>query len=188
MNSINLKIKMIFVIMSIALISGCTTSVGKIKKLPGYDKKISNVSVTWHMPTNLRTKIKISGHGKPKVGPEEREKSKKGIKTLLSLFSEYSVDMVSDKLIKSSVLISPSSDTSLQKLKLTATQADTECVPIGCTHNLWIRAYIIDVKLNQAVWTGYFKVGKPYANESDKNAIESFSKSLVDELKSSDLI
>lgn len=186
MKSINFKI--IFVILSIALTSGCTTSVGKIKKLPEYDKKIKNVVVSWHMPTKFQTKIKISGPGKPTIGPEERGKSKTGIETLLSLFSDYSVDMVSDKLIKNAVLISPGSDTALHQLKLTATQAHTECVPFGCTHNLWIRAYIIDLKLKKNVWTGNFKVGKPYAKKSNKNTIDNFSQSLVDELKSSDLI
>lgn len=188
MNSINLKVKIFFVIVSIVLISGCTTSVGKVKKLPGYDKKISDVVVSWHMPANLRTQIKISGPGKPTVGPEERGESKRGVETLLSLFSEYSVDMVTDKLIKNSVVISADTDAALQQLKLTATQGHTDCVPVGCTHNLWIRAYIIDTELKKTVWSGYFKVGKPYAEKSVKDTIDNFAESLVDELKSSDLI
>ena len=122
------------------------------------------------------------------ITSEERTESRQGIDTLLTLFSEHSTRMVTDRLSDNTVSIAPSTHVAKQKLNLSVNQARTECVPLGCTHNLWIRASVFDHEFKRTVWTGYFKVGAPFAKKSDQKAIDSFADSLLEELKDSDLL
>ncbi|MDH5711688.1 MAG: hypothetical protein OEZ15_08515 [Gammaproteobacteria bacterium] len=176
-------------LLAIVLSAGCTTYVGKVDKLDGYDKKLVQVAVAWHRPVKLKTEItKSSQGGSAIITPQEKIDSKQGIDTLLSLFSVHSVQLVTDGLRNNGVTLAKTGDQFAQKLNLVVHQSRTECVPLGCTHNLWIRASILDFELKRFVWTGYFKVGAPYSKQSDIAAIESFSRALIDELKNSELI
>lgn len=81
----------------LAFLAGCTTYVGKIEKLDGYDKKLARVAVAWHKPFRLNTEIRKSSQaGKVIITAEEKANSKQGIDTLLSIFSERSVKLVVD--------------------------------------------------------------------------------------------
>ena len=172
-----------------AVIAGCSTYVGKVEKLDGYNKKLDHVVVAWHMPVQLKTEIRKSSYGGSAIiTPQVKIDSKQGIDTLLSLFSEHSVKLVTDGLRHNGVTIATTDQQFAQKLNLVVHQSRTECVPLGCTHNLWIRASILDYELGRFVWTAYFKVGAPYAKQSNIKAIESFSQALIEELINSELI
>lgn len=188
MYSVPSKVKSLVLIAIIAAMTGCTTYVSKVKKLDGYDKKLSEVKVGWVKPTRLKISIRKTGQGVGRITSEDKEASQNGIKTLLSLFAEHGVSMVSEWLGKNSVTTVADSDKALRKLTFTAVKAETKCVPLGCTHNLRIYVRILDVELKKTVWRASFLVGKPYAAKSDEATLKNFVESLVDELKGDELI
>ena len=177
------KINGIVLIAIIAVTTGCTTYVSKVKKLDGYDKKMSEVKVSWINPTTLKTSIRKTGQGVSGINSEDKEVSKNGIKTLLSLFTDHGVSMVSEGLGNNSVTTITDSEKALHKLTFTAVKGETKCVPLGCTHNLRIFVRVFDVELKKTVWTASFLVGKPYAVKSDETTLKNFVESLIDELK-----
>lgn len=182
------KINGVVLIAIFAVMTGCTTYVSKVKKLDGYDKKMSEVMVSWVSPTTLKTSIRKTGQGVGGINSEDKEASKNGIKTLLSLFAEHGVSMVSEGLGNNSVTTIADPEKALRKLTFTAVNAETKCVPLGCTHNLRIYVRVFDVELNKAVWTASFLVGKPYAVKSDEETLKSFVGSLIGELKGDKLL
>jgi len=188
MNGFKSKFNGIVLTAIIATMTGCTTYVGKVKKLDGYDKKMSQVSVSWINPTKLKVSIRKSGQGVGGITSMDKEASRNGIKTLLALFKERGPSMVSEALGKHSVTTVSGSESAMHNLLFTAVKAETKCVPLGCTHNLRIFVRLSDAELKKTVWTASFLVGKPYADKSDEKTLENFVGSLMDELKDDKLI
>lgn len=111
--------KVIMVFAFVAGVTSCTTYVSKVNKLDGYNKKMNEVRVSWINPANLKISLRKSGQGVGVITQEDKEASKNGIKTLLSLFGEHGVNMVSKALGNNSVATVSNSGSPLYKFAFT---------------------------------------------------------------------
>jgi hypothetical protein len=177
-------------IVTVMLLGGCTTYVAHVKKDEAYTKRLTETSVVWTSPGILMTRITRSARGsQPSISEKDKAQSKKNIADLQALFSREFPRLVSAALQNSSVTVQPIKSAAATQLRITPTYSETECVPLGCTDSLWLQVQLFDIQERKSVWSGRFKVGAPMVwNTNDVTVVQSFTDTLVSQLKSSNLL
>jgi hypothetical protein len=108
---------------------------------------------------------------------------------LQALFSRELPGLLSAALHNSSVMVRPTNSAAAAQLRITPTYSETECAPLGCKDSLWLQVQLFDIQERKTVWTGRFKVGAPTVlSTNDVTVVQSFTGTLVSQLKSSGLL
>ena len=186
-----------YILIMIIMASGCATVVKGTKKMDGYDKKLSSLSVMWQNNPTLSFQIrKTAGLAVLATITEgNKDESRKNLGALMGMLVSQSSGAVSDKLRAKGVSVitlandSPTSPKGLQHLiKVYPDFAGSECSAISCSHNAGLLVTVWDFDLKKTVWQGDFKVGAPLGGEVTNQLLTSFLDSLISELQKSQLL
>lgn len=172
-------------LLTILLCSGCTTFVRDVKKADNYNKKITETTVVWQTPQNLKTHITLSS---PFITDRDKEKSNNHVAELMSLFSSNITNKLTNVLDKNQIKVQPLNSSAATQLRITPTSGRDECTALGCNTSLWVLVQLFDTGENKSAWSGSFKVGAQWPAKNDESVIEHFADTLISELKNSELL
>ena len=173
-------------VVSVALLSGCTTYVASVSKDPLYHQALTNTFVVWVPAGKLN--IKTSRPASRTITPADLDNSRAAGVQLQSLFAGHAPKTIGKALAESRVVIAESRDTAATELTITPTYMALDCAQVGCQHAIWVQASLRDKALKKEVWSGSFKVGAPYPMPHSDTIIASFTTTLVDQLKKASLL
>lgn len=174
----------------VLLLSSCTTYVAGVKKDASYNKQLTETAILWVPPVNLKTRIKITAQGyRPTITEKAKESSAKHIAELIGLFSEHAPRAIGKALGQRHVNVISKGGAAATQLLVHPTFSETECVPIGCQHSIWLQVVLVDKAEKKPVWEGSFKVGSPVVRgTNDESVVQNFVESLISQLKGSKLL
>jgi hypothetical protein len=184
------------VIASVAMLAGCSTTVRTTKKLEGYTQKLSDAGVVWQNNPQLKFQIRKTAHPSiAAITEANKNESRENLSQMMRLLESKSTYAISAQLNSNAIrATSLANNTSYfpngtqHLIKVYADFAGSECSGLNCSHDLGLIVNVVDVALNKTVWSGGFKVGPPLGSPVTDQLIDSFTASLISELKGAKLL
>ncbi len=185
------------VVLSVALLSGCSTTVLGSKKMEAYDQKISFPGVMWKSNPSLNFQIKKTAGlaTLAKISSDNIADAKENLGALMRLLSRRGTSAVSAKLNASGVQATTLANdavsvakSTIYVIKVYPDFAGSECSAMHCAHDVGLLVTVTDLTLKKDVWQGAFKVGAPMGAPVTERLLDSFADSVVSELRKANLI
>jgi hypothetical protein len=184
------------VMASIAMLAGCSTTVRATKKLDGYTQKLSDAGVVWQSTPQLRFQIRKTAHPSiAAITETNKTESRENLSQMMRLLESKSTYAISAQLNSNAIrATSLANNTSYfpngtkHLIKIYAEFAGSECSGLSCSHDIGLIVNVVDITLNKTVWSGGFKVGPPLGGPVTDQLIDSFTASLISELRGAKLL
>jgi hypothetical protein len=181
----------------VALLAGCSTTVRGSKKLDAYDQKISSPGVMWQSNPKLSLQIrKTAGLASlAEISSGNIADARENLGALLRILTRQGTSAVSARLNANGVLASTLANDAVSVAKSTQYVikvfpdfAGSQCSALGCSHDVGLIVTVTDLGLKKTVWQGDFKVGAPMGGPVTDKLLDSFADSVVSELQKANLI